>query len=47
VALSGYVFGPGKSPIAFSILVNKTIPGNARGPIDRFVDKLADRQNGR
>jgi D-alanyl-D-alanine carboxypeptidase/D-alanyl-D-alanine-endopeptidase (penicillin-binding protein 4) len=47
VALSGYVFGPGKSPIAFSILVNKTIPGNARGPMDRFVDKLADRQNGR
>jgi D-alanyl-D-alanine carboxypeptidase/D-alanyl-D-alanine-endopeptidase (penicillin-binding protein 4) len=45
VALSGYVLGPpGKGPIAFSILVNKTSPGVARPAIDKLVDKLADRQ---
>jgi D-alanyl-D-alanine carboxypeptidase/D-alanyl-D-alanine-endopeptidase (penicillin-binding protein 4) len=45
VALSGYVLGPpGKAPIAFSILVNKTSPGVARPAIDKFIDKLADRQ---
>ncbi len=44
VALSGYVLGSnGKGTIAFSILVNKASPGNARPYIDKLVDKLADR----
>ncbi|MGH7280077.1 MAG: D-alanyl-D-alanine carboxypeptidase/D-alanyl-D-alanine endopeptidase [Polyangiaceae bacterium] len=45
-ALSGYVStGPGKSPVAFSILVNHAQGkvGEARPAMDRVVDKIVER----
>lgn len=45
-ALSGYVMtGPGRTPIAFSIVVNKANGkvGEARAAMDRMVERLVDR----
>jgi D-alanyl-D-alanine carboxypeptidase/D-alanyl-D-alanine-endopeptidase (penicillin-binding protein 4) len=44
-ALSGYVLGPaGKSPVAFSAIVNHAPPSTARAAIDTLVELLVVRQ---